>query len=49
MAKLSEIEGVTEKQILSWVNRADLARIKGVGTQYADLLKLTLDHYIILK
>jgi len=36
----AEKAGVTEKQILSWVNRADLARIKGIGTQYADLLKL---------
>ncbi len=25
--------------ILNWVNRADLARIKGVSTQYADLLE----------
>lgn len=31
--------GIGEKQILNWVNRADLSRIKGVSTQYADLLK----------
>lgn len=31
--------GVSEKLILNWVNRADLARIKGVSTQYADLLE----------
>jgi len=31
--------GVTEKQVLNWVNRADLGRIKGVSTQYADLLE----------
>lgn len=36
---LAEKSGVTEKQILNWVNRADLARIKGVSTQYADLLE----------
>jgi predicted flap endonuclease-1-like 5' DNA nuclease len=31
--------GVSEKMLLSWVNRADLARIKGISTQYADLLE----------
>lgn len=31
--------GITEKLILEWVNRADLARIKGVGSEYADLLE----------
>ena len=37
--ELAKISGLKEKQILNWVNRADLARIKGVGTQYADLLE----------
>ena len=37
--EIAEKSGLTEKQILNWVNRADLARIKGVSTQYADLLK----------
>ncbi|MEZ5536864.1 MAG: DUF4332 domain-containing protein [Thiolinea sp.] len=32
--------GVSEKLILGWVNRADMTRIKGVSTQYADLLKM---------
>ncbi len=36
---LAEKSGVSEKLILEWVNRADLARIKGVSTQYADLLE----------
>lgn len=36
---VAEKAGVTEKQLLTWVNRADLSRIKGVSTQYADLLK----------
>lgn len=36
---LAEQAGVSEKLILNWVNRADLARIKGVSTQYADLLE----------
>ena len=31
--------GLQEKQILGWVNRADLSRIKGVGSEYADLLE----------
>jgi predicted flap endonuclease-1-like 5' DNA nuclease len=30
---------ISEKLILKWTNRADLARIKGVGGQYADLLE----------
>lgn len=30
---------VPEKVILKWANRADLARINGVGIEYADLLE----------
>jgi len=30
---------VPEKQILQWVNRADLMRVKGVGSEYSDLLE----------
>ncbi len=37
--KIAEESGIKEKTILNWVNRADLSRIKGVSTQYADLLK----------
>ncbi|NIX14394.1 MAG: DUF4332 domain-containing protein [Candidatus Dadabacteria bacterium] len=33
--------GISEKLILEWVNQADLARIKGVGSEYADLLEAT--------
>lgn len=36
---IAEASGLSEKQILGWVNRADLARIKGVGSEYADLLE----------
>lgn len=36
---LAKTTGLSEKLILKWVNRADLARIKGIGTQYADLLE----------
>ena len=32
--------GIDESLILKWVNRADLSRIKGVGSEYADLLEL---------
>lgn len=31
--------GISEKQLLEWVNRADLMRVKGVGTQFSDLLE----------
>lgn len=38
---LAEKSGVSDKLILEWVNRADLTRIRGVSTQYADLLEST--------
>lgn len=38
-AKLSEATGMSTKRILGFVNRADLYRIKGVGSEYADLLE----------
>ena len=37
---LAAASGCTEKQILEWVNRADLFRIKGVGEEYSDLLEV---------
>ena len=36
---ISKQSGITEKKILEWVNRADLCRIKGVGSEYSDLLE----------
>ena len=36
---IADKSGVSEKLILNWVNRADLSRVKGVSTQYADLLE----------
>lgn len=36
---LAESSGINEKRLLEWVNRADLMRIKGVSTQYSDLLE----------
>lgn len=38
-AQLAEKTGISEKQILTWTNHADLARIKGIGGQYAELLE----------
>jgi predicted flap endonuclease-1-like 5' DNA nuclease len=38
-AELAELSGITGKLILRWVNHADLYRIKGVGSEYADLLE----------
>jgi len=38
-AELASATGLTEKQILEWVNRADLYRIKGIGSEFADLLE----------
>lgn len=35
----AEASGIDEKQILDWTNMADLFRVKGVSTQYAELLK----------
>jgi predicted flap endonuclease-1-like 5' DNA nuclease len=31
--------GIDESRILEWVNRADLMRIKGVGSEFSDLLE----------
>ena len=36
---LAEQTSIDEKAILNWANRADLSRIKGVSTQYGDLLE----------
>ena len=36
---LAEATGLSEGQILKWVNMADLFRIKGVAGQYAELLE----------
>lgn len=31
--------GLPVEQVLTWVNRADLMRVKGIGEEYADLLE----------
>lgn len=38
-ADLEAKTGISHKLILEWVNHADLYRIKGVGSEYADLLE----------
>lgn len=36
---LASDSGVSEKLILTWVNRADLIRVRGVGEEFSDLLE----------
>ncbi|MGK2966704.1 MAG: DUF4332 domain-containing protein [Tepidiformaceae bacterium] len=36
---LAEKTGLTTAQVLEWVNRADLMRVKGIGSEYSDLLE----------
>ncbi len=36
---IAEKTGLGEHQILKWVNRADLSRVKGIGAEYSDLLE----------
>ena len=37
--ELAEMTGLSEQTILEWVNRADLFRVRGLGSQYTDLLE----------
>jgi nucleotidyltransferase/DNA polymerase involved in DNA repair len=37
--KLSEATGIDDSLILKWVNKADLCRVRGVGSEYAELLE----------
>src|SRR5512139_3766082 len=36
---LAEKSGISDGLILEWVNHADLYRIRGVGSEYSDLLE----------
>jgi predicted flap endonuclease-1-like 5' DNA nuclease len=38
-AAIEKATGISQTLILKWVNRIDLMRIKGVGSQYSDLLE----------
>jgi len=37
--EISEKSGISDGLILQWVNHVDLFRIKGVGSEYSDLLE----------
>jgi predicted flap endonuclease-1-like 5' DNA nuclease len=37
--KLSEASGISTSMLLEWINHADLMQLKGVGSEYADLLE----------
>lgn len=37
--KVAEMTGISGKLILEWTNHVDLMRIKGVGSEYSDLLE----------
>jgi predicted flap endonuclease-1-like 5' DNA nuclease len=37
--RLAAATGISERLLLEWVNHADLMRIDGVGSEYADLLE----------
>ena len=39
--EIAENSGISDKLVLNWINRADLARVTGISTQYADLLEVT--------
>ena len=37
--KLAAASSIEERKLLEWVNHADLMRLKGVGSEFADLLE----------
>jgi predicted flap endonuclease-1-like 5' DNA nuclease len=37
--KIARVSGISKKLILTWVNQADLFRIRGIGSEYAELLE----------
>jgi predicted flap endonuclease-1-like 5' DNA nuclease len=37
--EIVKASGISHEKILTWVNMADLYRIKGVGSQYSELLE----------
>lgn len=39
-AAIGKATGISETLILKWVNRVDLMRIKGVGSEFSDLLEV---------
>jgi len=37
--KIAEATGLNASKVLTWVNMADLFRVKGIGSEYAELLE----------
>ncbi|MEW6083695.1 MAG: DUF4332 domain-containing protein [Chloroflexota bacterium] len=37
--EIAKSASLSSKQVLEWVNRADLFRVKGIGSEYSDLLE----------
>ena len=37
--EIAETSGIGDELILEWVNLADLYRVKGIGSEYSDLLE----------
>ena len=37
--KLSAAAGISTSMLLEWINHADLMQVRGVGSEYADLLE----------
>lgn len=37
--ELEELTGIEGKRLMTWINMADLCRIKGVGPQFSELLE----------
>jgi len=37
--RLAQATGLSASELLKWVNRVDLSRVKGISTQYSDLLE----------
>ena len=38
---IAEKSGISQKNILKWVNQVDLARIKGISEEYGELLEVS--------
>ena len=39
--EIAEKSGISEKNILKWVNQVDLARINGISEEYGELLEVS--------
>lgn len=37
--EIAKVSGIDESKILKWVNMADLFRIKGIGSEYSELME----------